>query len=177
VVLAGKVEQYLGRLSMSNPEIEPVEQEHLHTNRIVPVYPLTARITQKFCAAIMYQTITYWAPRIPDYLPERIRNAVKLIDLSTALLNVHFPESQDMLDVARWRLAFDEILLLQLGVQRLKRSWQRPAHRCLNARRIGWTQQIARLPYPSPARSSAPWPKSAPTWLPGTPWNAWCRAM
>ena len=147
VVLAGKVEQYLGRLSMSNPEIEQVEQEHLHTNRIVPVYPLTARITQKILRRTMYQTITYWAPRIPDYLPESIRSAVKLVDLATALLNVHFPESQDMLDVARWRLAFDEILLLQLGVQRLKRSWHTATAQVFEVPQ-GWLDaQTARLPY------------------------------
>jgi ATP-dependent DNA helicase RecG len=133
---------------MSTPEIEPVEQEHLHTNRIVPVYPLTSGLTQKNLRRIMYQTITYWAPRLPDYLPSRVRAAVKVIDLTAALINIHFPESQDMLDVARWRLAFDEIFLLQLGVLRQKRSWQSSAAEIFETPPDWLNNQIDRMPFP-----------------------------
>jgi ATP-dependent DNA helicase RecG len=148
VVLAGKIEQYLGRFSMANPEVEQVEQDHLHTNRIVPVYALTAGLNQKNLRRLMYQTVNYWAPRITDYLPAQVLNAVKLIDLPKALLNIHFPESSDMLDVARWRLAFDEIFLLQLGVLRQKRSWQ-AEHAQVFEVSDGWLeQQTAGLPFP-----------------------------
>lgn len=147
VVISGKVEQYLGRLTMTNPEIDPLEAEHLHTNRIVPVYSLTAGLNQKNLRRMMYQTVTYWAPRIKDYLPERVRSAVKVINLPTALMNIHFPESQDMLDVARWRLAFDEILLLQLGVLRQKRSWLDATAQRFEASQEWFDQQISRLPF------------------------------
>ena len=147
VVLAGKIEQHLGRLTMNNPEIESLEQEHLTTNRIVPVYPLTARVTQKLMRRIAHQTVSYWAPRLPDYLPERVRNAVKVVSLSTALQNVHFPESQDALDIARWRLAFDEIFLLQLGVQRMKRSWQAASAQEYTVSDEWMQEQTGRLPY------------------------------
>jgi ATP-dependent DNA helicase RecG len=147
VVLAGKVDQYLGRPTMSGPEIEAVEQEHLHTNRIVPVYPLTSGLTQKNLRRIMYQTITYWAPRVQEYLPEEVRSAVKMIPLSTALINVHFPESQDMLDVARWRLAFDEIFLLQTGVLRQKRTWQAAEAEVFSTPQDWLDQQVSRLPF------------------------------
>jgi len=147
VVLAGKIEQYMGRLTMTNPEMEPIETEHLHTNRIVPVYSLTAQLNQKNLRRMMFQTISYWAPRITDYLPERVRGSVKLIDLSTALLNIHFPESQDMLDIARWRLAFDEIFLLQLGVLSQKRSWQQASAQVFDAPQEWLDQQITRLPF------------------------------
>ena len=147
VVLAGKIEQHLGRLTMNNPEIEAIEQEHLHTNRIVPVYPLTARVTQKMLRRIIYQAVNYWAPRLPDYLPEPVRNAVKVVNLAAALQNVHFPESQDALDIARWRLAFDEIFLLQLGVQRMKRSWHTASAQVYEVSDAWLQEQIERLPY------------------------------
>lgn len=147
VVLAGKVDQHLGRITMNSPEIEQLEQEHLHTNRIVPVYPLTAKVTQKILRRVIYQAVNYWAPRVPDYLPESIRNAVKLTSLSNALQNIHFPESQDALDIARWRLAFDEIFLLQLGVMRLKRSWQAAAAQIYTVPDEWLDQQFSRLPY------------------------------
>ena len=40
---------------MNNPEWEPIEQQNLHTNRIVPVYPLTANITQRWLRRLMYR--------------------------------------------------------------------------------------------------------------------------
>jgi ATP-dependent DNA helicase RecG len=124
VVLSGKVDQYLGRLVMNNPELEPLEQEHLHTNRIVPVYPLTANITQRWLRKLMYDVVTHYAPRLYDNLPEYIRQSEKLVDLGTALLQVHFPGSLEQLNHARYRLAFDEIFFLQLGVLRQKIAWQ-----------------------------------------------------
>ncbi len=148
VVLAGRIEQYLGRHTMNNPEVEQVEQEHLHTNRIVPVYPLTARVTQKMLRRMIFQAVGYWAQRVPDYMPEKIRSAAKLLPLATALQNIHFPESQDMLDVARWRLAFDEIFLLQLGVQRQKRTWQTAVAQVFETPDDWLDAQIARLPFP-----------------------------
>jgi ATP-dependent DNA helicase RecG len=148
VVLAGKVEQYLGRPTMANPEIEAIEQEHLHTNRIVPVYPLTSGLTQKNLRRILFQTISYWAPRIPDYIPEHVRSALKLMPLSRALLNIHFPESQDLLDSARWRLAFDEVFLLQLGVLRQKRTWQTAQAQAFETPPDWLEQQLNRLPFP-----------------------------
>ena len=48
LVLSGRVEEYLGKLTMNVPEWEPLEAEQIHTNRIVPVYPLTAGITAKY---------------------------------------------------------------------------------------------------------------------------------
>lgn len=124
VVVSGKLDQYLGRLVMNSPEIEELERDHLHTNRIVPVYPLTAGISQKMLRRWIYQAVSFWSQRVPDFLPPAVRSALKLPDLGSALLQTHFPESQDMLELARWRLAFDEIFLLQLGVLRQKRAWQ-----------------------------------------------------
>ncbi|MGB9801042.1 MAG: DEAD/DEAH box helicase, partial [Thermanaerothrix sp.] len=124
IVLSGKVDMYLGRLVMNSPEWEPLEQEHLHTNRIVPVYSLTAKVTQKMLRRIMYQTVSFWAPRIQDYLPEWVRQAGELMPLPRALLNIHFPESHEDLKAAQDRLAFDELFLLQLGVLQQKRAWQ-----------------------------------------------------
>lgn len=124
LVLSGKIDMYLGRLVMNSPEWEPLEQEHLHTNRIVPVYPLTAKVTQKMLRRLMYQTVSFWAPRIQDYLPEKILRAGDLLPLSQALLQIHFPDSHEDLKAAQERLAFDELFLLQLGVLRQKRAWQ-----------------------------------------------------
>jgi ATP-dependent DNA helicase RecG len=132
---------------MNNPEWEPLEQQQLNTNRIVPVYPLTANITQRWLRRLLYEVVSYWAPRFLDPLPENIRKDSRLMDLSTALLQVHFPDSWDLLNAARQRLAFDEILFLQLGVLRQKFAWQSRSARKFTAD-DSWLQgQVERLPY------------------------------
>ncbi|MDX1377919.1 MAG: ATP-dependent DNA helicase RecG [Anaerolineales bacterium] len=124
ISVSGKIDQYLGRLVMNSPDWEPIEVDSLHTNRIVPVYSLTGRITQKWLRNLMNQVITYWAPAVVDALPESVRNSAKMMTLGEALLQVHFPESQDNLEAARKRLAFDEIFYLQMGVLQQKRDWK-----------------------------------------------------
>ena len=147
IVLSGKVDQYLGRLTMNNPEWEPMEQKNLHTNRIVPVYPLTARITQRWLRNIMHKVISYWAPRVIDPLPKSIVESTGVLSQPVALQQIHFPDSMKQLKAARYRLAFDEVLLLQLGVLQQKRSW---------TEREGWLfetsdewldSQISKLPF------------------------------
>ncbi|MDO9129323.1 MAG: ATP-dependent DNA helicase RecG [Anaerolineales bacterium] len=129
ISVSGKIDQYLGRLVMNSPDWEPVEVENLHTNRIVPIYPLTANVAQKWLRARMREVVSYWSPKLTDHLPESIRSSAELPNLKTALLQVHFPDNQESLRAARQRLAFDEIFFLQMGVLRQKRDWQTAAAR------------------------------------------------
>jgi ATP-dependent DNA helicase RecG len=124
ISVSGKVDQYLGRLVMNSPDWEPVEIENLHTARIVPIYALTEKITQKWLRGIMNQVVTHWAPAVVDALPDTIRFSARLVSLGEALMQVHFPVSQDRLKAARERLGFDEIFYLQMGVLRQKRDWK-----------------------------------------------------
>ncbi|HMB21528.1 MAG TPA: ATP-dependent DNA helicase RecG, partial [Anaerolineales bacterium] len=124
ISVSGKIDQYLGRLVMNSPDWESVEVESLHTNRIVPIYPLTERITQKWLRNVMKQVVEYWAPRVADALPESTRLSAHVMPLHEALMQVHFPDSQEKLRAARERLAFDEIFYLQMGVLRQKIDWK-----------------------------------------------------
>jgi ATP-dependent DNA helicase RecG len=147
VVLSGKIDQYLGRLVMNNPEMEPLDAKNLHTNRIVPVYPLTSNITQRWLRGMMHKVVTYWAPRIQDPLPKNLRQSADLIDLSNALLQAHFPDNWEQLKAARYRLAFDEILLLQLGMLRQKRAWQERRAREFSVPDDWYTERLKQLPF------------------------------
>lgn len=124
IVASGKVDRYMGRVCLNNPEWEPVNAEHLHTNRIVPVYPLTAGIQQKWLREKIFQAIHYWSERINDYLPESIRRDEHFPSLNEALKGIHFPQNQQALANAIERLSFDELFFMQLGVIRQKREWQ-----------------------------------------------------
>jgi ATP-dependent DNA helicase RecG len=148
ISLSGKVDQYLGRLVMVNPEWEALEQQQLSTNRIVPIYSLTAQITQRWLRRLMNQVITYWVPRLADHLPESVRRNAELMDLSTALYQVHFPDNLERLKAARHRLAFDEIFLLQMGVLSQKRAWQERSAHAFQIEDEWLAANIARLPFP-----------------------------
>ncbi|RJP52296.1 MAG: ATP-dependent DNA helicase RecG [Anaerolineaceae bacterium] len=124
ISVSGKIDQYLGRIVMNSPDWEFVEMENLHTNRIVPIYSLTERITQKWLRNQMKQVVAYWAPAVVDALPDTVKREARLVSLGEALTQVHFPDSQERLKLARERLAFDEIFYLQMGVLRQKRDWQ-----------------------------------------------------
>jgi ATP-dependent DNA helicase RecG len=95
----------------------------------------------------MNQVITHWAPRITDHLPESVRRAAKLPELCDALLQVHFPDSQDKLKAARKRLAFDEIFFLQMGVLRQKRDWQSVTARIFDVLEEWMDARIKALPF------------------------------
>lgn len=147
IVISGKVDMYLGRLVINHPTWELVEQEHLHTNRIVPVYSLSGQITQQWLRRLMYQTVSFWAPRVQDYLPEEIRRAADLVDLARALHQIHFPDSVELLNIARSRLAFDEIFFLQLGVLRQKINWQSGKAEKYEMSEEWLNQHLQRLPF------------------------------
>jgi len=147
ISVSGTVEQYLGRLVINNPDWEPVEAENLHTNRIVPVYALTANVTQKWLRKLMTQVVTYWAPKLTDHLPESIRQATGLPDLGTALLQVHRPDSQQQLHDARQRLAFDEIFFLQMGVLRQRRDWKAASGRVFEVGDDWLAARLSALPF------------------------------
>jgi ATP-dependent DNA helicase RecG len=124
ISVSGKIDQYLGRIVMNSPDWEAVEMETLHTNRIVPIYPLTERITQKWLRNQMKQVVSYWASAVVDALPDTIKLEAHLVSLGEALTQAHFPDSQARLKQARERLAFEEIFYLQMGVLRQKQDWQ-----------------------------------------------------
>lgn len=147
VVLSGKIDQYLGRITMNSPEIEQIDQQNLHTNRIVPVYPLTANITQRWLRQLMHRVVTYWAPKIEDTLPESLRKTNDLADITQAIFQIHFPDSIDQLKSARHRLAFEEILYLQLGMLAQKRAWQERTARVFTVPDDWLQNEIEKLPF------------------------------
>ncbi len=145
--ISGKIEQYMGRLVMYHPDYEQVDQEQLHTKRIVPVYALTASLSHRWLRRVMHQVVSYWAPKIPEFMTEYILEDADLMDLPSALKEIHFPESINALKKARGRLAFDEIFLLQLGVLKQKHEWTHQEGRVFQAEDQWLIDQVISLPY------------------------------
>ncbi len=73
LVISGKVEMYLGRLQMNNPDFEPLEKIHLSTNGIIPVYPLTSGLTQTEIRRDVHQLINSYCNKVNDFLPSDVK--------------------------------------------------------------------------------------------------------
>jgi ATP-dependent DNA helicase RecG len=147
ISVSGKIDTYLGRPVIWYPDYESIDKQQLHTNRIVPVYPLTAKITQRWLRRTQFNTVRYWAPRVNDFLPDSIRDEAQLLTIKDGLLQIHFPESMDTLKAAQRRFAFDELFLLQLGVLQQKQQWQQLIGHPYTVSDEWVAQRVAALPY------------------------------
>ncbi len=105
-------------IEISSPEWEEIGDgaDTLSSNRIVPVYPLTEGLFQGRVRRIIYNALDTFLPVVEDTLPEEIRKRHGLVDLATALRNIHFPESEAAQDAARFRLVYEEFFFLQLAL-------------------------------------------------------------
>jgi len=147
IVLSGKIDLYLGRLTMQSPEWEPLEKELIHTGRLVPVYPLTQGLSGKWLRHLVYNTIEYWSKRLPDHLPEDVLKRTGLMPLGQAIAQIHFPENETRALEAKHRLAFDEFLLIQLGVLRQRQRWQQEPGRALQVHEALLQEFESALPF------------------------------
>jgi len=125
IVVSGKVGAFNGKPQMQSPKWEPYrEDELIHAGRLVPVHPLTKGMYERNARTTIKKVIDVAVPLVQEYLPANVRERARLMGLQEALAQVHFPADQRKLEVARWRLGFDEFLFIQLGVLQRKQLWQ-----------------------------------------------------
>ena len=118
-IFCGRAEGGPLRRRMANPIVEP-EGRREATGRIVPVYPLTAGVSQLLLSRSVRQGLDACADILPDVLPDEVRREHQLCRVGFAYENIHFPESAEALELARRRLAFEELFLFTLGLRRLR---------------------------------------------------------
>jgi len=124
VSLSGKI-SFDKTLFLSNPAYERLTDQDLrHTGRLIPVYPETSGLTSRYMRYLIHlfrPTIN----QIAEWLPPATIKAQKLLDLQTALRQIHFPDSTKTLAQAKRRLAFNELFLIQLFALQQKIKWQK----------------------------------------------------
>ncbi len=103
----------------------------LHAGRIVPVYRLTAGLTTQRLRASIRAAIDQAGLAYPEYLPADLRTGERLEPIGRAVEQVHFPDTPETLEAALRRLAFDELLALQLGMVGRRRQRGRTEARAL----------------------------------------------
>ena len=115
----GKAEVAGRKRAMSNPIVEQ-EGGRLMTGRIMPIYPLTAGISQLTLVKAVEQGLAACRTLLPDPLPDEVRQEHGLCRIGYAYEQIHFPASEEELAIARRRLVFEELFLLAIGLRRLR---------------------------------------------------------
>lgn len=123
---SGEISWFGSKIVLSSPQYEPLESEHasLHTGRLVPVYNETEGVSSKWLRARVAFLLEVILPKLVDFLPASIRTLYRLVDLTQALQTAHFPANLSEVAIARRRIAFDEVFLLQLRSYWQKREWE-----------------------------------------------------
>ncbi len=120
-VFYGKVDGTARRLQMTNPVFER-EMSNTLTGRIIPIYRLTAGISQNVMANAVRQGLEAGLDALPDALPAEVREAQQLAQVRYAYENIHFPASSEALELARRRLIFEELFVLSVAMGFLRRG-------------------------------------------------------
>ncbi len=118
-VFYGRVE-VMGRVrQMTNPIFEREDRARF-TGRIMPVYPLTAGVSNHLLAGLTARCVDECAGQVEELLPPEIRMDYHLAQSEFSYCNIHFPESWEALELARRRLIFEEFFYLTCGMALLK---------------------------------------------------------
>jgi ATP-dependent DNA helicase RecG len=146
--VAGEVEQRFGKLQMANPTVELASKPAVHTGRIVPVYAQTAGISSKWLRARIAPLLSKLDMLLPEFLPADTLERQQLLPLATAIRMLHAPQSMTEVQLARRRLAFDEVLLLQLAALERKAALEQgPAAPIMAIGRAQLADWIGQLPF------------------------------
>ena len=127
IVVSGRVSAYHGTpIFRDDPEFEPVKgQENLvHTGRLVPVYPATEGLPQRTMRRTVKNALDATISQVAEYMPGESLHRTGVMGLRNAIAQYHYPDREADKAAARHRLAFDELLMLQMMVLSRKREWQ-----------------------------------------------------
>ena len=154
VRISGKVRFFGRTLQFSQPTLERADAEAVHTGRLVPIYPLTEGIKPGQMRRWLHTAIeggprrTGLVSEVPEPLPQPIRERHHVPDIASALRQVHFPDDVGRLFAARRRLAFDELLILQLALGQRRARWKAQASALtLSVPDAELSRWIAELPF------------------------------
>jgi ATP-dependent DNA helicase RecG len=123
LVLHGKGSRFKDKITLQVQDWELVESgddEPIHAGALVPVYSTTEGLHQRTLRSMMHALVERYAADVGETLPEGSRRRRGLVPITEALTGVHFPQDETQLAAAHRRLAFEDFLLLQLGLAILR---------------------------------------------------------
>ena len=120
--LYGKIKNVRGKITISSPVFDSGENQN-NTGKIVPIYPLTYKLSQNTIRRIIENGLKEVKDKLPETLPDYIIKEYNLPDINEATQKIHKPEDFDDITLARKRLVFEELLSVQLALLQLKYNY------------------------------------------------------
>ena len=126
-IVFGRPTEFGNSYNIVHPDIDSIEDAQQVASGLVPFYPTTEPMKKAFLHSRIIQNLQYrflsglnW--KLPEILPSYILEKTRLVSLSEALRNIHFPESAELLKKAQLRLKFDELFFIQLNILQTARA-------------------------------------------------------
>ncbi|MDR3266928.1 MAG: ATP-dependent DNA helicase RecG [Tannerella sp.] len=122
-IVFGKPTEFAHDFNIVHPDIDLIENAKQVANGFMPLYTTTELMKKSFLNSraiqnLQFNLLTLLNWQIPETLPEYLLNHLKMMSLSEAMKNIHFPESAEKLSQAEHRLKFDELFYIQLNILR-----------------------------------------------------------
>ena len=142
----GKVNNTFGRITINSPVFDE-EGKTSNTGKIIPIYPLTFKLSQNMIRKIMENAIKEVEGKLEETLPEYILKEYHLEGINEATKNIHFPKEFKDFNTARNRLAFEELLTMQLALLELKNSYINEEKGIQFSKNVHMSDIINKLPF------------------------------
>ena len=120
----GKVHKKGNKLEMNSPVFDS-KDTNKHTGKIVPIYPTTFSLPQNTLRKIIENGLEQTYNGLEEYFPEYILNNYNLWNINDSVQKIHKPETFEDFKLARRRLVFEELLIMQLALLNLKSNWKK----------------------------------------------------
>lgn len=157
IMLSGTVKRdgYTNKLTFDKPtysimtgEFLTGEQTNLNLARIVPIYTVCENLNIKVLRKAIFNAISLYKDYIVNIVPDEIRERLGIMDKKEAVAQIHFPETMEQLEHARFSLVFEELFLLQLKMVRVREASAKEKALNLKIKEDGLVQQFIRsLPF------------------------------
>lgn len=127
IIVSGtvKINSYDGKYTLENTTYSIMSEDfltkdNLNLARIVPIYSLSENLNIKTLRKAIYNAIQLYKDTIVNVVPDYLREKYYLLDKKDAVEQIHFPDSLEMLEKARFSLIFEELFLVQLKLARIR---------------------------------------------------------
>ena len=142
----GKVHKNGNKLEMNSPVFDSKENQK-NTGKIIPIYPSTYGISQNVLRGIIQNGLNIVGDGLEEDLPSYILNEYNLQGINYAVQKIHNPDNFDEFKIARRRLVFEELLIMQLALLNLKDSWKSSKKGIQYSKEIKISEIINELPF------------------------------
>ncbi|HEX9061445.1 MAG TPA: ATP-dependent DNA helicase RecG [Clostridia bacterium] len=121
-IFYGRTNRKYKSMEILNPVYEKVSEDEIKLPGIVPVYPSTASLSQGIIRACVGSALEMLNDKLTEIIPHDVRIKYGLSEINYCIRNIHFPKTEEDFKIARYRLVFEELFLLQLSLLSIKNA-------------------------------------------------------